>query len=221
MSLQDDKTFAELIYESIDDDLYIALANIVKNQIESNGADWEILKAIDSSQTASSGDTYLTMKALPSDFRQMLSDPKISVGTDTFYLPVPFEQRHKYKEGGRKYYIDHANSQFALMGATNGTIYFPYLKTSDEFTALTDSWGFPARFHKIIPLRVVGIIMSGVDSDDYYQKMSIEHKILAASLEEAMLQWNTALALSAMDNSASPIGEGDYDSAFKKTLLNS
>lgn len=206
MTVQELKDFVEnIIDDTIGSDLFIDLVNDMKDEVEDD-REWEILKKIDSSKNALASDTYLTMKDLPTDFRTPMN--KIHVGTELEYKPVPFEQRYLYKNSSRLFYIDFANSQFAIIGAPGSTetIYMPYIHLTDEVTALTDDldtvWPFPSRFQKRLGYDIAGFYTAGVDYDDIYARMSPEHKLMANRKRKQMENWNNKLALTAMDYSS-------------------
>lgn len=196
-----------LLDESIDTDLFTTLYNVAKDSVEED-RDWEILKAFDSSQSASPGDTYLTAKDLPSDFRRPMDI--LYVGIDTVYKPIPFEHKYVYRNRNGFFYIDYANDQFFIIGAPGSTqtINMPYIKTTDELTLAT-SWTFPERFHKLLAFIIAGYYTAGVDADDIYARMSPEHKLAAESIMKNLEDWDSRLKLNAMDNSASPFIENN------------
>src|SRR5687767_9057010 len=108
-------------------DAFLILANVAKNRRE-DMRPWQYLKKLDQTKTASVGDTYLTTKALPADFRL---DYKMFVGTDREYLPVPFEQQHLFKNSPGRYFIDLGAETYSLTGSVSqsSTIYLFYIKT--------------------------------------------------------------------------------------------
>jgi hypothetical protein len=205
MTAQEIKDFVEsIIDDSVDDTLFLTLLNVAKDNLEED-RDWMFLKAVDSTQSINPGDTYLTMKTLPTLFRKIL---KVFVD-DLEYYGIQFEDRIRYKDGQRKYYLDLANSQLGIIGtpAETKTIHQFYIKTTAELTLAT-SPTFPARFHKILGFLVAGYITAGVDADDIYARMSPEHKIAANTLKDSMESWDTSLRLNAMNYSASPFSGG-------------
>jgi len=196
-----------ILDESIDTDLFTTLLNVAKDNVEED-RDWEVLKAFDSSKTASPSDTYLTAKALPSDFRRPMD--KLYVGIDLLYKPIPFEDRYIYRNRNGFFYIDYANNNFYIIGSPSSSqaINMPYIKTTDELT-LANSWGFPARFHKLLGFMIAGYYTAGVDVDDIYARMSNEHKLTAELIKKNLVDWDSRLKLNAMDNSSSPYVESN------------
>src|SRR3990167_6999908 len=83
-----DKTTEIMDDEKISESLFLTLLSLAKNSRE-NERPWQFLKKEDSSQSASAGDTYLTMKTLVSDFAHALH---LYVGTSFLeYEEIPFE----------------------------------------------------------------------------------------------------------------------------------
>jgi hypothetical protein len=184
--------------ETLDDTAFYTLLNVAKDKLEEE-RNWSFLKAKNASLTASPGETYQTMKALPTDFRNML---KIYID-DLEYTGVPYEYQIEYKDSDRHYYIDFANNQFAIIGqpAEAKTINLFYLKTTADLTSSTEPV-FPSRFHKILAYLVAGYYTAGIDADDIYARMSAEHKIAAKELKNAMVRWDNKIILAGMDYSA-------------------
>lgn len=200
-----DLTTTLLDDSDLDIETFLVLANVAKNRRE-DMRPWQFLKKLDSSKTASTGDTYQTAKALPSDFRL---DYKVMKGEDIELTPVPFEEQHIYRNSPNGYFIDLASGYYYLTGthSASKTIYFFYIKTTDDITANT-SPVWPARFHPIIAYDVAGFVMNGVDADDIYARMAPEQKSTAMALELAMTTWDNALKLRAMNHSYSGNAQG-------------
>lgn len=199
------KSFCEsLIDDTIDNDLFYNLLDAAKNTIEDE-VEWEILKSWDRSLTYSPGESYLTGKSLPATFRSMYGDGVIYLGEDSPYFPVPFKDLYTYRDSGNKYAIDYLNNKLHILGSESQsyTINLPFLVLTDIITATT-SWSFPERFHKLLAFIVAGFYTAGVDADDIYARMSVEHKNTAFAIRHSMTTWNTRLALMAMGNSVAP-----------------
>jgi hypothetical protein len=194
MTAQEIKDLAELILDdTISDDLFLGYLDAAKNIIE-DSRDWEFLKALDTSNTASSG-----TKTLPTAFRK---DRKMLIGAGfTEYWPVGFEEQHLYRNTSRRYYIDYSAGTFELLGniGVTGTIYFYYLKSTPEL-GLSDSPVWPTRFHKILAFMVAAYVMGGVDADDIFARMSPENKLVGMQLLNSMILWDTNLKVRAKNN---------------------
>lgn len=206
------KTFVEsLIDDTIEETLFYSLLNIAKDRLEDE-IEWEILKTWDKSVAWNPGDSYLTEKNLPSNFRSMYADGVIYLGEDNPYFSVPYKDIYKYRNSANKYSIDYKNNKLHIIGAEaiSCSIYIPYLETTADITETTE-WSFPSRFHKILGLRVAAYYTSGVDADDLYARMSPAHRLAAQELENGLKKWNTRLALMAMDNSSAPFIQNGYN----------
>ena len=175
----------DLIDESLDDTLAYNLLTLAKDKREAS-RQWEFLKKYDGSKTWSVGDTYLSTKALPSDF---MRPHLLYVGSDQVpYDPVPFEQREFYQDVARTYYIDYASGTFAICGSagTSQTIkQFYFYATDDIASGATPVW--PVKFQRLLAFDAAGIYQMGVDADDIYARMSPENKLQARLLEAAMI----------------------------------
>lgn len=181
--------FEELVKDSHDTTQTYQLLNLVRARIE-HWRPWEILKGVDETQTASVGNTYLSMKTLPTDFRSMR---KLVVGI-LKYSPVPFEDRIRYKDSARRWYADIANGQFALTGRVNTstTIVQVYTKRGTTLTAgLT--WNFPSDYHPIIPFYMAEIYQGNIDPDDIAVRQALRQNKEAALIIDMMEMWDDEL----------------------------
>lgn len=191
--------FSTLVDDSdLDIDNFLVLVNVAKDRRE-DVRPWQYLKKLDSSKTASVGDTYLTAKALPTDWRY---DYKLYIGTEIEAKPVPFEQQHIFKNSPNYYFVDVASGNYYLTGSQNSskTIYNFYIKTTADITAST-SWSAPSRFHPLLAFDVAGFFMNGIDADDIYRGMAPEQKAAALLLDHSMIAWDTSLKMRSMNNS--------------------
>jgi hypothetical protein len=198
------KEFAESLRngETIEETLFYQLANLVKTKIEGM-RNWKVLESEDTSKTASSGDTFLTTKDLPTDFVSMteLFTARTDGSGESYYHPIPFKKRHSYQSVSNKYYIDYKNKKFALCGTISDTrtihqIYKCKTGDIDESTG----WEFPGDFHPIIGFIVVAIIRSGVDYDTYNIAMAINNNDEAKEILDMMITWDAELAEREMDD---------------------
>ncbi len=185
MTGQEIKDFAEVILDdTISDDLFLGYLNAAKDTIE-DSRDWEFLKALDTSNTVSSG-----TKTLPTSFRR---DRKMLLGTGFVeYYPVPFEEQHLYRNNSRRYFIDYSAGTFELLGplGVTGTIYLYYLKSTPDLTLVT-SPVWPSRFHRLLSFMVAAYVMGGVDADDVFARLSPENKLAGMALLNSMILWDT------------------------------
>ena len=189
------KSFAEAVLDNnVDwsDDFFYQLLNIAKTKLEAKRL-WQFLKKLNSSNTASS-----SAITLPSDFAE---EYKLLVGTDTEYFPVPFEEQHIHRNSSNRFYIDIANSNLYLLGASipSRTVYIYYKRFTDDITSST-SPVFPARFHFLLGFYVASVWQGNIDSDDIFARMSPQNRMAAMELENAMEQWDANLQFRSIDN---------------------
>ena len=179
--------FETIVDDSLDETLAYQLLNRAKNDIEEE-RDWVFLRKLDSSQTASIGDSYTSMKTLPTDFRSPL---KLYVDTLPYKM-VSYLKRITYRDSSRRWYIDWANSQFALTGnvSASKTINLYYKRTTDDIT-LNTSPVMPSRFHLGIAFRMSEIFSAGLDADERTTVMSSKQAEVAKSALEAMRAWDS------------------------------
>lgn len=193
--------FEEIVGASIDDDTAydLMLAAILSIEEERN---WEYLKAWDSSKTASSGDTYLTAKALPTDWRETFKIVLGDKGPEV--IQIPFSERMRYQDAANRFYIDVANTNYYLTGARgqSQTINHCYKKTTTAPSTdnKTSSPSFPSRFHIVVPFRMAELYSSSLDdSDDTTFKLSVGQRAAYKAVHNSMIAWDDNLKLSAME----------------------
>lgn len=174
------------------DTFFYQLLNIVKNKLEEKRL-WQYLKKLDSSNTASS-----SAITLPTD---MAEEYKITVGQDTEYYPVPFEEKEINRNIASRYYIDWANNNLYLLGANipSKTLYLFYKRFTDDITSST-SPVFPRRFHPLLAFYVAAYYQIGVDPDDIFARMSPHNRLMAKELEDQMTSWDSKLAMRAQND---------------------
>lgn len=189
----DFKTMFETITDdSLDDIQFYIFLNAAKNKIEAE-RDWNFNRAFDNSKSVASGDTYLTQKALPNDF---LAPRRLYFQNDlTPLIMIGFEERERYKDIYKRWYIDWINQVFSICGATGAvgrTINMFYARQTDNITATT-SPVWPAIFHALLGFKAVEIWQSGSDSDDLNFRMSRENLRQANDLLKSMIMWDAKI----------------------------
>lgn len=207
------KTMCETILDdTIDDVLFYQLANVAKNRIE-DIRPWMMLRSLDSSQTATAGNTSTTSRALPTSWRRTY---KLMVGRDMPFEQVPFDEQHIWRNSANKFCVDVANSVYYLLGSIGSaeTIYHYYIKsTSDIAAAISPVW--PERFHPIIAYDVASYIMAGVDADEEFSRMAGPNQAAHQALLKSMESWDTDLQLAAQGGRAQVEGmQGGIDLAL-------
>lgn len=190
--------FNTLIDDVHDDVNTVQLMNYARMLVE-HARPWEYLKAVDETQVANAGDTYLSMKSLPSDFRAMR---KVIVGT-TPYTGCQFEERILHKDRAHRYYIDVANNQFALTGnrTQTQTIVQVYTKRSPALVEGGDPWIFPGDYHNIIPHIMAGVHQGTIDPDDIARQQGQSQGGIINNILSSMFMWDDELKMSSMGDS--------------------
>jgi hypothetical protein len=190
--------------EDLGDATMKILFNQAKNIVELE-AKPQWLMAKDTSQTGTSGDTYETTKALPSDFRFMR---KLYYGT-TLLKPSRFEDSILNKDASNMYFIDHGNSTFSQTGkpGTSETYNMFYQKKSADIDDLASSdtsiitW--PSEFHPLIGYEAAKIYQSTMDADDLAFRMSAAQEREYALMRRAFMDYCSELGL---DDQAGEMG---------------
>lgn len=193
------KEFTESILDglTLDEDLFYNLLNIAKNKREEKRP-WQMLRKLDSTKTASSGNNYSTSKAMPTDERY---EYKLMLGTSIELFPVNFEEQIMHRNSANRYYNDRANEVYYILGNVGqaATLHRFYIRTTPDIAAAT-SPVWPIRFHPLLAFEVAGYYQNGVDADDIFARMSPENKLAARELEIAMTTWDTNLTLRAQND---------------------
>lgn len=199
--------------EAIDDalfDSYLDIAQAVWEQTRP----WMTLRDVDSSQTVSASNTVTNTFSLPATFSRWY-DSKRSIGlwdgTNVMYvLQVP--KALSLIEKSIKFFVDYTTNLLGFTGnfARSYTIYQYFIKTpplvSEQVnSAYPNTWVFPVRFHKYLPLAAVVFYKLGVDYDLVNNKQADQHAAMAAKLLDAAENWDDEL------QSASVQGMGVYD----------
>lgn len=194
--------FEQLIDDSLDITTELFLLNEVKDTLETQRS-WAMLMGLDTSQSTSTGDTFNTTHALPSDFA-MPSPRGIYVTGDLIpYRQIPFEGQIDFQAITYAYFIDYYNSQYHLCGSPGRTaaIQFFYRRFSPTLTLITSGgspWIFPARFHPILPY----LMAKKYFAIDQGENRNWDDKwdIYIRELKEAMVSWDDSLQTLALQN---------------------
>lgn len=184
------------------------LFNQVKDIIE-DMLNLQIALTVDTSQTANVGDTYLSMKPLPLDFRStekiVLTSP--SGGSLALaYYPIAMRLRDRYQKVFRRYYTDMKNKQFALTGSVGSsmTINHYYKCYTGQMSVgtetLTNPIAWPARFWNILAYGAAAIKQGNFDADAMQFRMSIEQQTMFDTLLVSLQGWDHDLKLQDMNH---------------------
>ena len=216
--------YQDVVDDQSDSDSYLAsLFSQAKNKLERRYKP-PFARDQDATKTHASGDTYLTTKALPEGFREML---ELYVGTVQYY-PVPFDKRIFHRNSSRRYYIDHRNSTFAICGSGGAgeTITQIFLIKSNDFTEDTLLDGttntlsyWPSEFRALIAYHAA-FLKAGVDADDATYRMSATHRAEYNDLMESFTDWMADQKLAEMNHRAgfAPDDIEDFDGELRRNL---
>lgn len=207
--------FYSLISFTYGEERALNLMNIAEAMLRRE-RDWEMLKVLDTSTTASSGDTYLSMKTLPTNPAFDRSVGKLYVGT-VLYTQIPFEQRILYRDHPHRFYIDIRNSQFALTGTqgASATINLPYLYRPFPLvksgavagTSISSPEWIPADLRAVLAFKMAHVLQANIESDEVAHRMSQNQLAEMNMLLDALRDWDAQLKLNAMG------GQVGYDAA--------
>lgn len=179
----------------MDTTLFDTFLGIAKNTVEGLRP-WVKLRTVDTSQTVSASGSYLTAKALPSDFRKWYDlENAIVLSTASQQIPyveIPISQRLRYRDYMGRFYADYTNNQFYICGPVSGsfTANLNYIRSSAALSADSDTWEFPSEYHPILGLYVAGFWKSGVDYDPINKPQADEHSRLANVIYTSMVKWD-------------------------------
>lgn len=183
--------FETLIDDQLDSDQSLFLLNAAKDEVEA-GRDWNFNRGYDASKSVAANDNYLSMKALPTDF---LSPRKIYANNEINpHILISFEDRERYKDVYKRWYIDYVNSQFAICGSQGiaSTIKMFYSRSSPTVT-LTTSPVWPAAFHPYLVFKMAEMWQSGSDGDEVNFRMSPANLRIANSIFKQFCAWDARL----------------------------
>lgn len=177
----------EILNDSQDPNFWLFYINAGKQNLETE-RDWNFNRALDTSQSTQAGDNYLSMKTLPADF---LETRKLYLQNDlTPMVLIPYDQRDRFKDIYKRYYIDYINKQFAVCGAGNGTrtLNHFYARFTPDITLLTTPvW--PVGHHYLV-FKTVEAFMSGSDGDEVNARMGPQNLRLAMEARKALIMWD-------------------------------
>ncbi len=160
---------------------------------------WVVLRTQDATQIASPGDDFTVGKTLASDFREWYDEAPIQLVSNNVSQPlveVPFADRFIYKSSGGRFAADYVNNLFYLLTNINQayTIYQNYIRVAPLVSA-NNTWVFPERFHKILPLMIAEMWKNGIDYDVVSNAQASQQSMQAAAMLSEMTRWDSRLQL--------------------------
>ncbi len=217
--------FENLISDSHDITHTYQLLTQAKNKIETM-LKLKVLENTDTTQIWSPGDTYTTLKTIPSDFRQML---RLFIGRYEAW-PVSSAEKVRFQNAARRYYIDHKRqvaglTALGIMGSTGSgqTISQVYQVTTADLTEDNEDTAgvilWPAEFQPIIPYVAARVFQANIDPDDISVRQAIAQDREAQDLLDAMIAWDQDIKLAAMGNQGGYASEVDDDDHIPVGML--
>ncbi len=192
--------------KELDVDLFYQLANAEKNRREMM-RDWMMLRTLDTSNSFSGSDTYLSTKTLPDRF---LKIPLIfdrdtgkncavqligSDGAQTFLQPIRKDQAYQRRNDDGYYYIDIKNGTISRTGTRAGTLYLNFIQGTVDFDDNSASiWDFPDFADVLIAYDVAIQQKGGIDWDTVnanqvpYNQRMIDRAWMSLCTWDAQLQ---------------------------------
>jgi hypothetical protein len=187
-----------LIGETLGATLALNLANHAKDIIELDRA-WSFLIKEDATKTRLTSDTYLTAKALPTDF---LEPYKVFLGDASLndfieYFAIPYHLRRKFNDISDRYYIDYAGGNLYICGAVTKTytIYHYYIYQTPVLDTTSSNPVWPAKFHKLISFLMAKLYLQGIDADEITARQAVADNAEAKMLYDAMTEWDSRIKM--------------------------
>jgi hypothetical protein len=167
-----------------------------------NLREWMVLKTIDQSLSWTPSDTYLTAKALPTNFLRLISDNPVividSVGTETVCYEISMDMRNRYKDYNNRFYIDYANNNIYFCGTAsqNYTVVINYLKKPADITD-SDPWPFPTWCLPVLAYEIA-INYKGVDYDVVNAVQSQYNQQQLEAIKNGMFEWDSNMQVGSL-----------------------
>jgi len=205
--------------EEIDTSLFDYLLDLAQARREGMRP-WAKLRAVDTANTVTAGNTFLSSKTLPTNFRKFYSNRPISLidSNNNFFgfrSGIPFEERYQYQSDSEVFYVDHANDTFYLCGNVNQTLIIamfyikkPTLVSSDDAA----EWVFPEEYHGILPLDIATYYRLGPDYDILGNAQGERYATIANGLYREMEKWDNELQLFALQGRSYETGGAFHNS---------
>ena len=201
------RTFFEgLIDYSLDDTLTYNLMDQVDKELAAM-RNWEILKNLDESLSASPSDSYTTAKALPTRYMKTLT---LFVGDDIVpYRQVAFELRERFKNRGRFFFVDFANSNYYLASppASASTLHHWFMKYPPTMIAgVTPVW--PSQFLAYHAYKMAEKFFA-IDLGEKGRSWDDRWRLYANDLLNQMIKWDAMMKHQSIQNQSLAV---DYSS---------
>lgn len=188
----------------------LLLINRSRNRVQEI-RNWKCMIAVDTSQTAASGNNYSVALNLPTGFMNFV-DPERNGGYGRIMLfdgvnfvpldEIAFELKAAFQNVFGKFAVDYANSKFYILGMTprNYTVYIFFKQDLGDITLNTFWSQFPARYHHILYMRSAARWRLGTSIDDLNAENAADNDSEVKEMLNDMISWDTNLQLGATEN---------------------
>lgn len=180
--------------------LFDTFLNIAQMRRE-NQRPWMILRTEDTSQTVSPGNTFETIKDLPTDFRKwytrfpiVLADS--SGNAQQFLRETPLSMKLANRTDITKFYCDYSAGELFICGspAQALTVHQYYIRKTYLVSANNaNEWTFPTEYHSILGFDIAVMFKLGVDYDVINNAQGNANAAQAAMIFEQMSEWDSDL----------------------------
>lgn len=168
---------------------------------------WRFLLNEDATQTWNPGDTFQTVKKIPSSFLNFESEtPMVAADVNNNIIPlkeIPFAERFRYKDLVGKFCVDYITGNLYICGnpVQSYTLHQYFIKESPLVSYSTsgnypNAWIFPERFHKILALYVAIYFKLGPDYDIISNSQGNQFAAMAGTLLDLMTKWDARMQVS-------------------------
>ncbi len=196
--------------ESINQVYALQLINLARINIEARRP-WQVLKAVDKSQTVNGSNNYTVPFNIPANFVRYLGESSLSQGSIILFdgntdveiiTEIPFESTLMYKQEYGRFSADYGAMKFYLMGLIPKlyTIYQYYIADYGDVTLSTTWLRFPARFAPILAFDAAARYRLGTDYDDVNARNANDNAKMVDTIYDSMSSWDTELAISTVNS---------------------
>ena len=174
------------------------------------------LRKLDTSQIANVSDIFTpltptTSKTLPTDFMMLTKEATIMLfdGQQTWltYNEIPMDLQVQYKDMSNRFFIDHANGKYYLLGIVDRqyNIFMFYQADYGDISDLTTWVNIPDRFRAGLVYDAVAMYELGVDYDTTNARNANMNAQKGDQIFDAMCKWDDNLQRSSVTTLDYPV----------------
>lgn len=191
---------------------------------------WKWLQKFDTTQIAIPAAAPITAPpttnklVLPADFSYLTEDGEITLydqnNTWQTFTEVPQNLLVPYLQVNNKFYIDHMNFFYYLLGVVDRqyTVFMNYQAELGDIAAATTWQNIPSRFHMILAYDAAAMYRLGVDYDDINARNADANAQAAERLYNAMCAIDDNLQRSAQTRLDRPTINNDSEANFNHKI---